>query len=150
MVKLGKKHHLKITCFAILLIVPVTCYLIINIIVKQTSKKKKRAKKDKDGESLANLANLSVSARLFEKMETNQTCSCTTLVEYTSRGVSFAIGARAGGGGGLQPPPPSVLKIFGQNAYDSSKSTWDKLFIESGFCYQSARRWQLFTVWTRL
>ena len=41
------------------------------------------------------------------------------------------IGVRAGGARGAAAPP--VLKIFGQNAYDSGKSTWDKLFIESSF-----------------
>ena len=37
-----------------------------------------------------------------------------------------------GGEGGCSPPVP-VLKNFGQNAYDSGKSTWDKFFIESSF-----------------
>ena len=41
------------------------------------------------------------------------------------------IDVRAGGARGAAAPP--VLKIFGQNAYDSGKSTWDKLFIESSF-----------------
>ena len=44
---------------------------------------------------------------------------------------SYCIGVRAGGTRGAAAPP--VLKIFGQNAYDSGKSTWDKLFIESSF-----------------
>lgn len=39
-----------------------------------------------------------------------------------------AIGVRAGGSGGAAAPP--VAKIFGQNACDSGKSTWDKIFID--------------------
>ena len=46
------------------------------------------------------------------------------------------IGVRAGGARGAAAPP--VLKIFGQNAYDSGKSTWNKLFIESSF-YNTAK-----------
>jgi len=38
------------------------------------------------------------------------------------------IGVRAGGAGGAAAPP--VAKIFGQNACDSGKSTWDKIFID--------------------
>ena len=45
--------------------------------------------------------------------------------------IGRSIGVRAGGARGAAAPP--VLKIFGQNAYDSGKSTWDKLFIESSF-----------------
>ena len=37
------------------------------------------------------------------------------------------IGVRAGGARGAAAPP--VLKIFGQNAYDSGKSIWDKFFF---------------------
>jgi len=43
---------------------------------------------------------------------------------FTSKG----IGVRAGGAGGAAAPP--VAKIFGQNACDSGKSTWDKIFID--------------------
>ena len=42
-----------------------------------------------------------------------------------------SIGVRAGGTRGAAAPP--VMNSFGQNAYDSGKSTWDKLFIESSF-----------------
>ena len=42
---------------------------------------------------------------------------------------SLTIGVRAGARGAAAPP---VLKIFGQNAYDSGKSTWDKLETKSG------------------
>ena len=48
-----------------------------------------------------------------------------------ARLASASIGVWAGGARGAAAPP--VLKIFGQNAYDSGKSTWDKLFIESSF-----------------
>ena len=41
------------------------------------------------------------------------------------------IGVRAGGARGAAAPP--VLKLFEQNAYDSGKSTWDKLCTESSF-----------------
>jgi len=37
-------------------------------------------------------------------------------------------GVRAGGAGGAAAPP--VAKIFGQNACDSGKSTWDIIFID--------------------
>ena len=41
---------------------------------------------------------------------------------------------RFGGGGEGKNCSPLVLKFFGQSAYDSGKSTWDKLlFIESDF-----------------
>jgi len=39
-----------------------------------------------------------------------------------------SIGVRAGGAGGAAAPP--VAKMFGQNACDSGKSTWDKIFID--------------------
>ena len=44
---------------------------------------------------------------------------------------TISIGVRAGGARGAAAPP--VMNSFGQNAYDSGKSTWDKLFIESSF-----------------
>ena len=46
---------------------------------------------------------------------------------------------RAGGEGGVAGPPAPVLKNFGKSAHDSGKSTWDKLFIESGFYYPTKR-----------
>ena len=58
----------------------------------------------------------------------HHSCTCINghvlYIETTHRRTS------RGGEGGCSPP---VLKIFGQNAYDSGKSTWDKLFIESSF-----------------
>ena len=39
------------------------------------------------------------------------------------------IGVRAGGAGGGAVASP-VAKIFGQNACDSGKGTWDKIFID--------------------
>jgi len=44
------------------------------------------------------------------------------------KGKGINIGVRAGGAGGAAAPP--VAKIFGQNACDSGKSTWDKIFID--------------------
>ena len=45
-----------------------------------------------------------------------------------SKATILGIGVRAGGAGGAAAPP--VAKIFGQNACDSGKSTWDKIFID--------------------
>ena len=52
-------------------------------------------------------------------------------IDQANKTILSYIGVRAGGTRGAAAPP--VLKIFGQNAYDSGKSTWDKLFIESSF-----------------
>ena len=61
-----------------------------------------------------------------------------SVVKYTAFGyiylfsfsstVFIFIGVRAGGAGGAAAPP--LAKIFGQNACDSGKSTWDKIFID--------------------
>ena len=47
------------------------------------------------------------------------------------------LGVRAGERG--KGCSPRVFKIFGQNAYDSGKSNWDKLFIECSF-YNTTKR----------
>ena len=69
-------------------------------------------------------------------------------LEHGNLTLPLLIGVRAGGGGGGRArgaseggcSPPS-LKIFGQNAYDSGKSTSDKLFIESSF--YNTTKWSL-------
>ena len=46
---------------------------------------------------------------------------------------SLAIGDTGQGGGGSVAPP--VAKIFGQNAWDSSKSARDKIYIDSNIYF---------------
>ena len=46
----------------------------------------------------------------------------------------MVIGIRGGGAGGGAVAPP-VAKIFGQNAWDSGKSVWDKIYIDSNIYF---------------